>query len=395
LKHLSPNSNPSVKTKQDGEGVKSLPSTEEKNNKPMRNMFRKLIILLLPALLLSGCDLREDLSDCVTDFGNTRLRLSFTYDNHLADDVGDIRIFVFDRNTDLLAMIIEPSAEEIARGWVDVTNLPAGDYAISTWGSDGGDMAEGGFSDVQMDDASTHSYTSVARVGETSLDDFRMMIEHNPAPAGSYGDITPKETEFDDLFSAFEENFRYTGVGQQTLDFDFVRNSHILEVQIEGLQHLVPSTRTSTNTRATEPPLDVFAVGRNGRYRWNNTIDEYARLVHYVQQPGSFSATNMNLSVKMLRLDLTRHVDDPVLLYVKDPATGRRVVDALDIVEILSNVRDGSGNLVYGTQEQLDREYEFQMRIVVPENWDSGDLSVKIFIGDWEVETPNADIDRP
>ncbi len=144
-------------------------------------------------------------------------------------------------------------------------------------------------------------------------------------------------------------------------------------------------------TRAASPdqPLLVYAVGENGRYKWDNSIDQHARQVRYEPPYTSIDESSMQVDIKTMRLDIERHEGDPVNIHISDPTTGRDMIDPLDVVKTILGAKDDEGFRVFRTQEDIDREYEFPININI-----LVDLSVKISVGEWEVEGLNPNL-RP
>lgn len=353
-------------------------------------MFKKCIFPLLPtllAVLLSvGCNLKEDLSDC----GVLRFAFRYTCNNENVDrlkaHVQDIHVYAFDMETRLLADVIEVGPADIARGWVEIDDLPDGRYTFVAWGGSSEDMSRS-FSEAHMHDATTHDHSD-PRIGTTTLDEFYMMLDYNELPADVHGDIAPAREDFDDLFHAAAERVEVSKGRDQTVDFDLIRNANVLKVTVTGFQHLT----TAPGTRAASPdqPLSVYAVGKNGRYMWDNTIDWNARQVRYESPYTSLDETSMQVDIKTLRLDVERHATEPVNLYVSDPVTGQGIIAPLDVVKTILRVKDDEGNSIYQTQEDIDREYEFPINISI-----LADLSVRISLGEWVVENTAPDISRP
>ncbi len=343
-------------------------------------MFKKLIVLPILALLAVGCNLKEDLSDC----GVLRLSLRFTYNTEQIDrleaNVNDVHFYVFDKETDILVDIIEVGYEEITRGYTEVEDLPAGTYTFVAWGCGDEDMlGDGHFIEAHMNDSPAHDHTRAAIIGETTLDDFYMMVDYDVLPDDVLGDIAPKVDDFHDLFFANVTDVVVKNEENQTVDFDFIRNTNVLKVNITGLEHL----EADNATRAPAPgqPLDVFAIGKNGRYRWNNAICQDARTVRYEPPYTSLDDDSMQVDIKTLRLDLARHSEiDPIVLHVENPADGKPLISPLSVMDAIVQVKDDEGNFLYRTQEDIDREYEFPIDISI-----QPDKSVRIFISDWEI----------
>jgi hypothetical protein len=350
-------------------------------------MIKKLICLLLPALMAAGC-VRENLDDCV----GCRLYFRYTLNSEGVDlitaHVQDIHIYVFDQSTGMMVDVIEVGPTDIARGWVDIDDLPDGTYTFSAWGGSSADMSRS-FAEAHMTDATVHDH-SYPRIGHTSIDEFFMMLDYEAAPAELHGDITPKVEQFDDLFFAMAGNIPVSKGETRTIELDFIRNTNVLKITVTGLEHLW-NHNLSTRKPAPDQPLHVFVVGRNGRHMWDNTIDPDARLVRYEPPCHTLTANTMGVDIKTMRLDISRHTSgDPVLLYVRNAVTGDDMIAPLDVVGTILQTRSTRGDLLYPDQEALDREYEFEFDLSILH-----DLSVKVTVNGWDVIDAKPDTDRP
>lgn len=351
-------------------------------------MLKKLTVLLLGAALLAGC-IGESIDDCP----QCRLTLRYTYNYENVDritaHIQDIHIYVFDTATRLLVDVIEVGPTDIERGWVDVSDLPDGRYTFVAWGGSGDDMSRS-FLEAHMHDATEHDHSD-SRIGTTTLDDFYMMLDYDELPADVHGDIAPKSDDFDDLFHAMVENVSLKRGETRSVDFDFIRNTNVLKVTVTGLEHLWNHNYNGgTRAPSADQPLHVFAVGKNGRYQWNNTIDTDARLVRYEPPCHTLTANTMEVDIKTMRLDVDRHTNDPVELHIRNAVTGHEMIEPLDVVGAITRTRSTRGDLLWPDQEAIDREYEFPLEISILH-----DLSVMIKIGNWTVVEPKPDVDRP
>lgn len=340
----------------------------------MKILKRLLFLPLLVALLLGGC-MREYRSDCGRK--GLRLQFAFTYHNEgkdlLREDIGDIRVYVFDAGTGLLAAIVAVSEQDIARGYVDV-DLPAGQYTLVAWGGSGDDLMSGGFMDAAMHDPASHTHTSPAVVGQTTLEEFRMMLRYSLSADGLPGDAIPDMDWFDDLFFAIARNVAVSSsVRDVTVDFDFLHTTSVLKVNIEGLNRL--PTRSDL-------PLDVFVTGKGGIYGYDGSLDGYAPVLRYLPSYPALDAGFMSVEFKLLRPEIARHLPEPVLLHVRDAATGRDLITPLDVLRTIMLMRDGQDNLLYRTQSDIDREHEFTINIEILSG--EGHLVVRISVMGWE-----------
>ncbi len=349
-------------------------------------MLKKLTVLLLGTAFLAGC-ISEKLDDCA----QCRLMLRYTYNYEDVDlitaHIQDIHIYVFDQTTRLLTDIIEVGPADIERGWVEIDDLPDGHYTFVTWGGSGEDMSRS-FSEAHMNNASVHDHSD-PRIGTTTMDDFYMMLGYDSLGDEVYGDITPAVEDFDDLFHAVAVDIPIKRGTTRSVDFDFIRNTNVLKVTVTGLEHL-PGYNGGTRAPSADQPLHVFAVGPNGRYQWDNTIDPDARLVRYEPPCHTLTATTMDIDIKTMRLDIDRHSDNPVELFIRDAVSGHDMIAPLDVVGSILQIRDTQNELLYPDQEAIDRNYEFLMNISILH-----DLSVEITIDDWVVVEPEPDLDEP
>lgn len=339
-------------------------------------MIKKISVLLVSVLFMAGC-IKERLDDCPV-----RLRFSYTYNNEYTDlieaHVQDIHVYVFDLSTRLMVDIIEVGPADIARGYVDIRDLPNGRYTFVVWGGSGEDMSRS-FADRHMHSATEHEHSD-HRIGTTTLEEFYMMLEYEELPADVHGDIAPATEDFDDLFHAVAEDITIVRSMTNEVAVDLIRNTNVLQITITGLEYLW-NYNFVTRAPAADQPLHVFVVGSNGRYQWDNTIDYDARLVRYEPPYHTLTDNTMGVDIKTLRLDIDHHhSDDPVLLYVRNAETGADMIAPLDIVSAIRRVRSADGELLYPDQEAIDREYEFPIELSILH-----DLSVRITIKGWEL----------
>ena len=333
--------------------------------------------MILFAMSATGC-IGENLNDCP----ECRLVFRYTWNNENVDQltthVKDIDVYVFDMATRLLVDVIEVGRADIARGWIEIDDLASGEYTFVAWGGSGTEMSRN--FDVNAD--------AVSRVGTITLEEFYLMLDSDDIPAGStgqdVGDIVPAAEDFDDPLFAMAGDV-------PIVEVDFIRDTNVLKVTVTGLEHLWNHNGNGgTPASAKNQPLDLFVVGRNSIYRWDNTIDPDALRVRYEQPYHSLTADTMRVDIKTMRLDIDRHTNDPVRLYVRNAETGHDMVAPLDVVDVITHVRDADGKLLWPDQEAIDREYEFPFEISILH-----DLNVRVSIGKWVVVDTSADIGRP
>ncbi|MDR0332996.1 MAG: FimB/Mfa2 family fimbrial subunit [Dysgonamonadaceae bacterium] len=318
-------------------------------------MFRKIVIFSLLALLCSSC-IKQDLSDCVL-----RLEFSYTYNKSGQNQIGqirDIQVYVFD-SKGVLYEVIRATQQDITRGYVEIT-LPSDTYTAVAWGSSSTNMM-GSYKVAEMTAPATHTYTPQVTTGVTTLNNFRKMLSYEQLPSDVYGDITPQNEQFDDLFYAIAQNFPVVEGRNQTVSLNFMKNTSILKVKVTGLQNL-------RSTRAPHPnqPLQLFVAGKNGRFGYDNSIDNSARTVRYEPPATTVAANDMAVDVKVQRLIIDRHRQtDPVELHIEHPETGTVMRVPLNVVETILAARDASNNPVWANQEAIDKEDEFTIEVSI------------------------------
>lgn len=356
-------------------------------------MFRRLLIISIISFLAVSC-VREDVTQCKT--GEFRLNFEFTHNNQgenlLDGNVQDIRIYIFNQGTGILTEEVRVTVEDLKRGHVDIS-LPEGTYTFSTWGGSSEDMMKGGYLDAQMIDEPANVYISPARIGSATIEDFRMMLTFNGSPIGRSAETMPEITDFDDLFFAIARDIRVAVGSKDKITFDFIRNSHKIKVKISGLEYLpdfAAAPGVLTRDAETELPVEIFAIGNNGLYCYDNQIGTYAQYFRYNPRHAYLVSSAVQVDIMLLRLDMVRHTAEPMMLYVRDKITGRDLIDPLDIVGTILQAKDPEGHYIYQTQEDLDREDEYPIEISILR-----DLSIRITVNGFEIREPDADVTRP
>ncbi len=350
--------------------------------------MKKIVVGLLSILLAIGCvdEDKVSLVECGTDL---RIQVQYTHNedhvDKLPQEVGGIRVYIFNSETGVLTAITSASRRDFVGGTFAVPYLPNGRYTFVAWGSNSDEITQTGFFDSHMADPSADDYSQEVKVGVTTLKDFRLVLEHKDLPQEVEGDVIPA-TDFDDLFFAMAQDVAISAGAAPPLTFDFICNTSMLKVSVMGIDVLPPISRASA-----DPPLQVFVVGRNGRYCYDGSIGEYAKKVRYESSKHLTTDETMYTDMKILRLDLNRHTpQDPVLLYVRHAVTGKDLIAPLDIVAALCQVKDEQGNYRYQTQDDFDDATEFPIEVMI-----HADLSVSIIIDGFEIVPLDPVADRP
>jgi hypothetical protein len=355
----------------------------------------KLIALLLPtviaALMSVGCI--EEQYRC-----NTRVAIPPISPLELPNGgvvvVKTIEFYVFDNATGLLVDIIRVPEEDIKRGSVDISGrLSDGNYTFIAWGDSDADLSRS-YMPVQMNDAATNDYES-PKIGVTKISDFYLLLVTDELPGEVLGDVIPATYDFDDLYYAKLPNVTVSsGNVSMSTPLSFVSNTNSLVVTFTGIEN-VPSLRkkrlppSGGVTRTEDDPLDVFVLGKNGRYNADNEIDTYAQTVRYEPQYLDYNVEGETISViiKTMRLDIARHTIDPMMLYVQDE-TGD-IVPPLDLLHAILQIEDENGEQMYRSQAAIDRQAEFDIKVNFTETTPDPDgdvkIGVEVTINGWEI----------
>lgn len=347
------------------------------------NIMKKLIPLLFITipLLSAGC-VKEDMEACTDAAIVDPLRLDFSFTNNkqgqnmIADDIKDIRVYIFDQESGLLTHAFDIAYEDLVNDGIDV-DVPSGVYTIVAWASNSDDMLtddfQAGYAEDTDNNGTIDNYADSVSINTTSIDDFRMMLEYEKLPADMVGDIVPKVERFDDLYWASADSVSVERTRQQIVHLDFLLNTATFNVRVAGLQHL-----GNAATRAdSDMPLDLFVTGNNGVYKINNVPDTTSLRVRYNSYDGSVAADTMTTHIRSMRLDMADSYD--VRLYLQDPDGRGNVLDPMDLMDIILATRDDAGNNIYQSQKALDIETEFNIEISV-----AVDLTVSVTVNGFE-----------
>ena len=366
------------------------------------------LILLILATMMGSCT-KEDTSDC---FSGLRLKFDFTLHNNggnkFGDEVNKVRVYMFDEQGILQLKAIDDTRTltysylldgqvktirkpnpvgALPNDYVMHLDISPGKYKVVAWG--GSTLSnESMFFDAHMNDPVTHDYQEGVTLGVTNMENFRLFMKYNYA-ADLPEDIIPIVPEIDDLwYGAYgtrnETTSKYTmqdvvvKSGEVSeAGIDLIKNTNILKVTITGFENIA-AARNSVST-----PLNVWVTAANGRYKIDNSIGESARSIRYSPYFERIEGNKMLVDIKMMRIDLERHIAQPMFLSIENPVTGQKFPEqAIDIVNTLMQAKGADGNYIYNNQTDFDREYEHPIEIKI-----DVDLQIRIFVRGWEVVT--------
>lgn len=337
-------------------------------------MIKNLYLLLILALIATSC-LKENIEGCPAGKLSISLKYTINVENedHLDEKIGQINLYIFNDATGLLVRIIPINQEQLLRG-VYFTDLDQGIYTFVAWAVNGRDISQGGYDAVDMTDFAKDTHTTPT-VGTTNINNFRVRLRTTALGT----DRVPANGIFNELYHAKAANI-VVREGEQTINFDFTKNTNALKVRVQGLEYLIQS-------RSTTPEVELFAIGTDDRYNAHNVAGAPATSLRY-QRDVSYPETNVAQSdIHVLRLDMELHKSHPMLLHLQEKATTRELIKPIDILALILKIRNEDGTLIFKTQEDLDRWDEFPIVLKI-----AADLSVTVGIEGFEIKDTEGEL---
>lgn len=312
----------------------------------LKETIRYALIALI--VLLSGC-IRDDLSLCPQE----GIKLQYYYILHpyssdeetvnlFGSDVDRMNILIFDNADKLVKDTLINNPWELQNDNEIFLPLTPGKYTIVSWG---------GSSEL----GSQHD--SYEMSGST-LDDFHLRLrDDHPEDSTHVKSInTPAHLYYGD--------YRKVESKPYTLTSEYVaitKNTNTINVKVGGISHLSPSVPlTKTKTKASaDAPIDVFITARNGRYKYDNSISDYARTVRYEQPHQMLHPDTMLVTFTVLRL-MESDTTSRVVLENSAFPNGELSLDIVPAIikadERISNQVDLDRHDVYNITIDLDKK---------------------------------------
>lgn len=372
-------------------------------------------VLVASAALTSGCT-KEDNEDC----SGFNLTFEFTHNMDEANKFGELvnraRVYFFDEN-DVLRIYALDNGKELKYEYLhegqvktvskpnlygslpdnyvmSFTDLPPGKYKVFSFcGSNNGDNTT--YFHGHMNSAETHDFEPGVTLGRTTMADFRLFLSYREATEYKDDDIIPTADEIDDLWYGAvgtrqpqQANYAMELVeikhGQiVNKHIDLVRNTNIIKFTVSGIENLLggnPSSKTATRQPSQLDRLgyEIWIRANNGRYKADNSAGENARTIRYHPHFVQTDSNKIVVDLKTLRLNTPKQDLQPMTLYFV--SADKRVTKSIDVLKVITAARDADGNLLYPDIESMFKEYIYPIEIKI-----GYDLSIRIFIKDWEV----------
>lgn len=302
-------------------------------------------------------------------FTGVRVQYDFVFnsngENLFESNINSVTAYVFDQDSLFYGAYSDQGAHLTNTYTMDIPLEAGNDYYIVAWaGKDKWSYSVG-----QMIDAEHHIFIDELRKGGTKMSDFRLMV--NNYLEGEENELYLVENPTD-LYYGYHDKFHV-----ELRDFtpikniSFIKNTNTIKVNVEGIQYISPESATYKSVDS----LNIYCVARNGRYKYDNTIGEFARSITYLPPFTQLEDDIYRVELKTMRLVVG---DNPTLV-IKDD--NDNILLEKDIVSQILN------NPEYNDQEDLDREDTFEFDIKI-----DAQLNVAVFINGWEVIEIDPDI---
>lgn len=299
----------------------------------------------------------EDTSDCVQG-----VRLHFTHllnnqdENLFGDKVEAVSVFVFDSNNKYVETYQSQSVK-LTNDYVMTLPLKSGLYNFIVLGGNLNSYHIG-----EMFDSAKDHFEPVLKKGITDINDFSFLIKNEYQSQGEM-EVNP---DLEHLFYGSLDSVAIPYGSYTDATVDLLRDTKRINVHIIGYQYL-PKMLSRSNLANQ---VDVHATSLNGRYKKDNSVDEFAKPLKYLFGNHVLNSDTLKCNTVMMRLFAE---NDPSRLKILIPATQYVLYDKNMIEQILKHPK-------YQTQRDLDREEEFTFEIMI-----NPGLNITIKINGWEI----------
>lgn len=323
-------------------------------------------------------------------------RLNMSYTDLFSDSVDALDTYVFNADGVLCAIVSFGESEVLSNGWKHRVELDPGKYSVVTWAGNG-DYAEH-YAVAHSNESQQSPFAGGVEIGKTTIDDLRIFLmatqfEDNPDKA------SPDTAQFDDLFYGSISNVEVKPQAMTEVNIPLVKDTNTIRLKIVGLSKL--RSLQDIGRELTAEDFEVRIAGRNGHYKSDNLVGEYARQIIYTPHNAAVADNTLTTDVKVLRL-MKSAADDVFPLSLTMDITckplNRSIRENMDIVQTIFeskiDARDSQGNIrtdsegnpikVYPDSEYLDRQDMFEITLVL-ELDPIYDLVVSVYINGWKL----------
>ena len=349
------------------------------NRSEIRLKFRIMLLLLISLGILAGC-IKEDVTDCVEE-DSTGVKIHYYYIlnpytteerevNLFGSDVHKMNIYIFDENGVFLKDTLINEPEQLEDDNEVFLPLSPGKYTLVSWG---GSKTLGSMNDSYevvdaRDPADLSSFLSYLTPGSTTLDKFRLILKDDePQNITNVKAINMPAN----LYYGQYLNVEVVPENIRRYESEVIKNTNQIRVKLGGLMNLPSVAQMRQAVRVMgDVPVNIFITARNSRYKYDNVIGEYARLVKYEQPYVILDADTIQVTFTVLRL-MEDDRESRVVIENDDLPSGRIVLDIIPAI-ISASTRVNS-------QRDLDKNDFYEIEINLNKN-----LSATVFIDGWQ-----------
>ncbi|MGL6179613.1 MAG: FimB/Mfa2 family fimbrial subunit [Tannerellaceae bacterium] len=320
--------------------------------------YPKYLLLSVIVLISSmfSCT-KESLKLCEPGLELTYIyELNKYYTNRFSEEVTKLTIYVFDSNERFYRSYVVDRPGDYKSIHLP---LPEGEWHLLSWGG-----LLNTYNVGELDSLVNQSVdlTGGLIVGQTSLESFSLLVGYDLIfPSNPY--VVGVKKIIDDLYYGdyIKVNTYNDRVVTQTIPM--MKNTQQVYLKMNAF-----FLSKSDNVLSTSDSVNIYAIVRNGRYRFDNFIDNVPPDILYLNDLHLDGDTLVS-SQKLLRLMIED--EDGVLCIESDYLPNGKL--EIPIVESILKHPD------YNTQEDLDREDVYEFRIDI-----AADLNVTVNINGWE-----------
>ena len=312
--------------------------------------IRLLLIILLSGVMITGCNVAEDLTDC-----DVELELAFRFmkggTDQFGAEVSSLDVFIFDDQGQFIRRLVETDRSKFDENYRMRITLPPGQYNFITWGGLNSTQYSYPMSASQFQGA---TFTDEMEAATSKVIDRGGIVDYHPSDM-FYGNRL-------DVVLVMERR-------KETILTDLVKNSTRINLKATGLP--LP-TRANVFTN-----LDFSFYAANGSYDYYNHI----------------SHVNPGTTLKYNALDESSDAND---IYYSSFYTFRLVFDednSLVIWDKENNKSFYTGDVLdefirkdsrYDTQAKVDAEDVFNIELSF-----HGYTLVSVKLNGWDVQISN------
>ena len=310
-------------------------------------LFKHIVWLsaALCGVALTGCDLREDLTECPVE-----MRLTFKFSRHgealLGREVPSLSVFAFDGDDRFVGRWDEMDFNAITADYTMTLPLDPDTYRFVVWGG----LVDDNF--YLSSPGKGHGYVLTPEAGQTPFDEFAVRIARNTRNHYTgllhFVDAVPGA-----LFFGSTPKTDLSGT-RQNVDIELVKYSNTINLTVTGLP-------AAEGTRAGSfPHIDVNLHSPNGGYHFSGAIaSDRARLTWPQRNSDHGPDGALTSTIQTLRPVFGN--EHTLEFYNTD--TGEVIYSADLLDDIIRKTEDAGGKPIYNTQEAVDAEDTYDITI--------------------------------